>query len=297
MKRNSWIRLSFLCALLITTYLNPISFAQFSGRIVYEGHWPLTPHRIVKGAGEMIFCNSNSSLTPIGLYSNHLFKKGNSISFEDHNDMKHSEFRNIQHGDTSKMDYLSIRDPFNIYVDLERNTLLHLVKNTIASINIPVDTLVLLSEKTGEITWTLHNDIKLVGNYMCQKATTRFRGRDYEVWFAPEIPISFGPWKLNGLPGLILEVSDSSYQVYFHATSIMVDSERAVDVSIVNQKIPEYPMRDYQMKLWAKDREIERKGEEVGQRIQAKAPKGVIISFTTTVSIIGLELEYEFLPK
>jgi len=77
----------------------------------------------------------------------------------------------------------------------------------------------------------------------------------------------------------------------------MVDSERAVDVSIVNQKIPEYPMRDYQMKLWAKDREIERKGEEVGQRIQAKAPKGVIISFTTTVSIIGLELEYEFLPK
>ena len=35
-------------------------------------------------------------------------------------------------------------------------------------------------------------------------ATTHFRGRDWKVWFSEEIPLPLGPWKLGGLPGLIL---------------------------------------------------------------------------------------------
>ena len=37
-------------------------------------------------------------------------------------------------------------------------------------------------------------------------ATTHFRGREWKVWFSEEIPLSLGPWKLGGLPGLILAV-------------------------------------------------------------------------------------------
>ena len=54
--------------------------------------------------------------------------------------------------------------------------------------------------------WHFSSDTLTVLDYVCQKATTSFRGRDYEAWFSPEIPIKEGPWKLYGLPGLILKV-------------------------------------------------------------------------------------------
>lgn len=40
-------------------------------------------------------------------------------------------------------------------------------------------------------------------------------GRNYEVWFAPILPYSTGPWKLSGLPGLMLKAYDTEKQVEF----------------------------------------------------------------------------------
>ena len=44
--------------------------------------------------------------------------------------------------------------------------------------------------------------------YTCHKATTRFRGRDYVAWYTEEIPLSYGPYKFRGLPGLITCIYD-----------------------------------------------------------------------------------------
>ncbi len=49
---------------------------------------------------------------------------------------------------------------------------------------------------------------KKIGDLTCKRAVGEFRGRTYEVWFSEEIPVNSGPWKLWGLPGLILEVQD-----------------------------------------------------------------------------------------
>ncbi|HNL38731.1 MAG TPA: GLPGLI family protein [Saprospiraceae bacterium] len=57
----------------------------------------------------------------------------------------------------------------------------------------------------GAIPWEIFPEFKQFGPYSCQKAIGAFRGRTYEVWFAPDIPIPSGPYKLGGLPGLILE--------------------------------------------------------------------------------------------
>lgn len=54
--------------------------------------------------------------------------------------------------------------------------------------------------------WNLNEDTMAILGYVCQKAETTFRGRQYIAWFTPEIPIQDGPWKLYGLPGLILKV-------------------------------------------------------------------------------------------
>lgn len=47
--------------------------------------------------------------------------------------------------------------------------------------------------------------VKEIFGYKCKLATCTFRGRDYEAYFAEQLPFSSGPWKLCGLPGVILE--------------------------------------------------------------------------------------------
>ena len=51
-------------------------------------------------------------------------------------------------------------------------------------------------------------------------AETDYHGRHWTVWFTPEIPHQDGPWKLCGLPGLILEATDSTDQHSFIATGV-----------------------------------------------------------------------------
>lgn len=63
--------------------------------------------------------------------------------------------------------------------------------------------------------WKIQPETKKIEDYKVQKATTPFAGRDYVAWFATEIPISEGPYKFSGLPGLILEIADSkNHYVY-----------------------------------------------------------------------------------
>jgi len=63
--------------------------------------------------------------------------------------------------------------------------------------------------------WKIHAETKKIEGYKVQKATTSFAGRDYVAWFTPEIPISDGPYKFNGLPGLILEITDTQEDYVF----------------------------------------------------------------------------------
>lgn len=68
--------------------------------------------------------------------------------------------------------------------------------------------------------WTLLADTLTILSYPCRKATCHFKGRDYEAWFTPEIPRSEGPWKLHGLPGLILRATDRRSHYSFECTAL-----------------------------------------------------------------------------
>ncbi len=80
-------------------------------------------------------------------------------------------------------------------------------------------------EESGSINWNITGDTKSIGTFKVLEATTTFRGRNYTAWFAPEIPISDGPWKFHGLPGLILEVTDEELGVQFLFSSIKIPYE------------------------------------------------------------------------
>ena len=64
-------------------------------------------------------------------------------------------------------------------------------------------------------TWILTTEKKQVKEITLQKATTTWGGRNWIAWFATEIAFQEGPYKFNGLPGLIVEVSDDQNNYKF----------------------------------------------------------------------------------
>ena len=77
--------------------------------------------------------------------------------------------------------------------------------------------------------WMMGDSTREVLGYTCQQATADFRGRHWTAWFATDIPVSDGPWKLGGLPGLILEAYDKGHQYTFTAVGL----ERVAEEPIV----------------------------------------------------------------
>jgi len=110
--------------------------------------------------------------------------------------------------------------------------------------------------------------------YKCNKATGRFRGRNYTVWFTTEIPVKFGPWKLHGLPGLVLKVKDNLNQIHIQATEIVISKA---------EKIENIAMDDFEEIITVKDHLLlkkENEGEflnEVMSRVQSTMPRGSVI--------------------
>lgn len=81
------------------------------------------------------------------------------------------------------------------------------------------------SEPMDEIIWEVVGDttITILG-YECLKAVSDYHGRTWEAWFTTDIPVYDGPWKLRGLPGLILQ-ADGGNGFVIEAKEVGVTSQ------------------------------------------------------------------------
>ena len=68
--------------------------------------------------------------------------------------------------------------------------------------------------------WTIVDSTKIILGYNVQKAVCTHNGRDYEAWFSTEIPISSGPWKFYGLPGLIFSIKDTKEEYVYNIRGV-----------------------------------------------------------------------------
>lgn len=78
--------------------------------------------------------------------------------------------------------------------------------------------------------WTLMEETKTIEGFACQKATCEFGGRTWTAWFSADLPISSGPYKFGGLPGLIVSISDTQGHWQFKIKEIERFEENNISV-------------------------------------------------------------------
>ena len=117
----------------------------------------------------------------------------------------------------------------------------------------------LISNDQNKIKWVMEKEQKMIGNYLCFKATAQVSkpktmtsvwrkaekendsikdSANYEAqeeysmvtaWYTPQIPVSHGPAEFGGLPGLILELTTD--RTVMLCTRVVMNPEKRIQIS------------------------------------------------------------------
>lgn len=100
----------------------------------------------------------------------------------------------------------------------------------------------LIAGQMPAIDWKISGDTATFGGLHCQGATGHFKGRDYIVWFCPDLPLHTGPWKLNGLPGVIVDAHDTKNEVIFQfdgvEKAVFAEVKPIVGANVAEKDVP-----------------------------------------------------------
>ena len=136
--------------------------------------------------------------------------------------------------------------------------------------------------------WTVISDsVKTILEYACQKATCSYRGRNYEAWYAIDLPVNAGPWKFSGLPGLIMSVQDTKGHYTFEIKGLMRAKEPIEYI--------EYPIRKYSHTDRKTFLKTNAKSLQIGlvRYLEANSPEGSNSDFKQT----GGGAKYDLLER
>ena len=128
---------------------------------------------------------------------------------------------------------------------VERYIIIDKIKDSLISKDIINNNIYLIKESVPQFKWDVqYKKTKKIGKYICNKATTQFRGRKYTAWYSMEFPIRFGPWKFNGLPGIIIEIYDETFRYHWIATKIKSSQEHLI-LPIADKKLKSISLKEY----------------------------------------------------
>lgn len=101
----------------------------------------------------------------------------------------------------------------------------------------------LVEDPLKPFAWKLEKEMKKIGKYSCFKATVEVDKKENSfskdkdslatktlvtVWYTPEIPVSLGPDKYWGLPGLILSVNAGDTQII--CTQVVLNVKEKIEI-------------------------------------------------------------------
>lgn len=86
------------------------------------------------------------------------------------------------------------------------------------------------SESTDIPKWTyMPEDVDTIMGYHCHVAICNYEGRDWKVYYTNDIPIPYGPWKLNGVKGLVLKAVDTEIILYLRLSDLLRNLSQSSD--------------------------------------------------------------------
>ncbi|HNV81974.1 MAG TPA: GLPGLI family protein [Tenuifilaceae bacterium] len=284
-------------ALLFLTILTiascTIIYGQHNGRIFYICEWELT-----EAQGVLCFSGEKSSFLAISDFTLKENQKNEEIAVDsiDFGNLKMvlredgSYHGKIDNRPKTTAPNRSPVNPFNIYTDISKEKIYKEIYDD-RLFKLMDTSEFIVFERFGSIQWRILDEQKQIGNFNCQKAEGKFRGREYTVWFSTDIPNQYGPWKLNGLPGLILEASDSKNEVHFYATEVQIGKDICDPAPLVRKGHALLELSEY---IALTDLFLNAISEEYSRLFQSRAPEGVVGNFKISRVNMGLELDYEF---
>ncbi|QDP85390.1 GLPGLI family protein [Chryseobacterium sp. SNU WT5] len=76
--------------------------------------------------------------------------------------------------------------------------------------------------------WQISPEKQRIGEIECQKAYLKYGGRSWVAWFSESIPLQDGPYIFNGLPGLIVKISDEQSNFVFNLVEVMSSKQKNI---------------------------------------------------------------------
>ncbi len=167
-----------------------------------------------------------------------------------------------------------------VYKDFKNNTL------DIRQVNGKHPVLI-KEKKVNTLNWTLVDSTKKIGKFTCQKAMVIFRGRAYEAWYTLEIPVSNGPWKLHGLPGLILEANSKDKDHTFSYTFL------GLEIPLQDTSIIKPPITGEQMEISRYSEVLYKRDVEENRKLNSESQSRGSDVTVTTIRVPEQELNYD----
>jgi GLPGLI family protein len=199
--------------ILIVLFLGVSAFANaqnINGKIVFErkSDW-------IKIQSKATYLTKEEKDRMAQTWKNDSEFKQKMLLFFDQN-QSHYTYEN-QQGESEDGTYTWRNDEYQLTRDL--------AKGKVLEIHEMLGKTYILDDSLYAPKWKIHNEIKEVAGYICMKASTRdtVRSQDIVAWFATDIPVSIGPERIAGLPGMILELNIDNDAVVIVATSIKLN--------------------------------------------------------------------------
>lgn len=104
-------------------------------------------------------------------------------------------------------------------------------------------------EGIPQLAYSVTEETDTVMGYLCKKAICNYGGREWKVWFTEDIPLPYGPWKLNGAEGLILKAADSGNNFVFEAVGLTQTPRAIVAYPWKRKRMTPAEWREYERDL------------------------------------------------
>ena len=158
---------------------------------------------------------------------------------------------------------------------LQGDQVVYNVKGQTLHSNLFYDEQIYVAEPAHPINWKITNETKKIGNFKCLKAAALYKGRNYTAWFTTAIPVPYGPWKLHGLPGLILEAYDTDKRVFWYFKTAEYPTKSTEQVSFIKKSKNENKIKFVTLNEFKKFQAEKREEEIDFNRIMTQKMKGV----------------------